>query len=501
MTYIIDALYTEYKKRKKLIYFYIALCVLLAFFAGPYIAINQSHVSEAAEELDELDTVETLNRRFVSKSIQKFVGNYSNVIAISAEPITGMLFLGTVQYVNNLCGKPLEMEPVPIAQPALLIVLLVFFIGYKLMKVFESTKVIGELTLGTLSHFMGTACILAMGVMCVVGFASVEGVGVVQAAMLDETAQISAPVPSVLTGAVSAVIAALMAIALYIVAFIVKTVARGIGIIEMIFSHVEVVTAACEILKTAIVIVFCGVSIWLNNTSWGVWISFAIDLIVFVICCFLFRTCYTLINYYGNVYARTTLHTIFRKKKHYPLVPKRLPRRVKKVFVDKKDCINAVLPVYVEKCSSKSPLPLKKFSKVYFVNCDNSNGIILKKYTDIKNYFYGMDNLPDRKVYLRRGKTKYEIYTYLNDEKNLAKKSPKKELSLVFSKDYRFVIDRLFEITQYVDVVEEKALAKAEKKLSRKEKRKESFNNFKTKIKNVFASDEDEELYLDGYYE
>lgn len=491
-----DILYAEYKKNKKFILTYVSIAVILAFVAGPFLNINNMNVA-LAEELTGLETVETLNKQVFNQSLQKFVGNYSNVIAISAEPITGMLFLGTVQYVNNLCGSPISMEPVPVGQIPFIIVLAVFFVGLKLMKVFEGTKVIGDLTLGTLSHFMGTVCVLAMGLMCVVGLASIEGANVVNAAGLADAAK---PVAGVFTGIFSAILAAVMTVSLLAITFVVKTVARALGIVEMIFSHAEIVTVACELLKSGIVVAFCSLNLWLYNTKYGIWVSLAIDMIVFVVCCILFRICYRLTKYYANIFAKPMLNRIFRRKKQRPLVPAHLPSRVKKAFKGKTGAIEYSIPVYIEKCSSKSPLPFKKYDKTYFVGCEGSNYIIIKKYEDKMNYTYNMDNTEGRPVFLRKGKTRYEVYSFLSDEKNMAGKSPKKELSFVFSKDYRFVTDKIFEITGYIDIVEEKAQIKAEKKLSRKEKRKEGFANFKAKVKEFFSRDEDDfEEYSEDY--
>lgn len=485
-----EILLKEYKEHKSGILIYITLCILTAFIAGPFLTVNNigtAHATEVVETLTEVDTVTSVIDLIFKKNIRRFAGTYSNIIGISVDPIAGMFFIATMSYLNTTFGNgTFEMGVVPIGTLPFVIVLGVFFVGTKLMKVFETTKVVGELTLGTISDYMGKICIVVMSIMLIAGVADASGAAAVSAAGFDDT---FAAFSRIAASAVTIFVSIMMAIATIIVNIIIKTVFKAVDLLQLALSHFPPITAAIEIIRTLALFGFIILGIALNQWKYGYIFALALDMVIFLFCCIVFRKCYMLINYYEHVYVKPMLHAIKGYRGDYPLVRKRLPRGVKKAFSDSLSDLKLVIPVYVKKSSRNNPLHFKKRRRLWFVNDGKNNYLILKKYMEEKNYKHLINSDEERTVYLRRGKRFFEIFIYENNEKNLAKKNPRKEWSLVFAKDYYYRTDEIFAITGYVNFVD----VKEEAKLSRKEERKEARLETKNKIKAFFSRNKESE--------
>ncbi|MBR6909071.1 MAG: hypothetical protein IKN35_02105, partial [Lachnospiraceae bacterium] len=88
---------------------------------------------------------------------------------------------------------------------------------------------------------------------------------------------------------------------------------------------------------------------------------------------------------------------------------------------------------------------------------------------------------------LRKGFTLYEIYRYLPTEKNLQKKKPVKDFSLVFSKDYISHIDTIISLTGYTDILSVIEAEKAEKKEQRALLREQKTAEIMEKFGKIFS--------------
>lgn len=493
----------EYYKQKKMFFAYVTVCVLVASFFGPFVSDSMYGTSAKADvelsdladmaDVDSFTVTSAISNQIFKRSIKKLVGDYSSIIGVSAEPLSGLLFLSALDFTNRQLGKPLDMDPLPIGQLPILITLAVFFVLSKVMRTFNGTKVIGECTLGMLEKYLGIICVMAIGVLFVTGVATKEGANVAHAAGLDTVAG----TPGIIfTRFATSVIALILAVASFFINFIIRTVTNAIKIIQLIFSQFPVVSGICEAVKTIIVVGYTAFMLALTRTDAGVFVALVIDTIIFVICCFLFRMCYNITYYYNNVYVRPILRDIFKhkKRKTYPLMPRRIPRRVKKAFTaEELEDIKCIIPIFTDKKIRKCSLAIKHFHKYYLVKQGDNNYIIFKKDRKHKERKVTFESTDALKIYVSSSFYKYTIFRYIDTQENLDKKHPSKDFTFSFTKDYRYRLDEITEMFGFISYAEEKATKKAERKLARAqrraqkaEERRASLEEFKEYCKSVF---------------
>ncbi len=452
----------EFQAHKAFVLGYIAVCVFCAFFFGQFMGNTlPTHVSASGEAetlLSGSETVEQLNNQILGDSLKKLAGDYSGIIGISCEPFTGLLFLGIMQNINKLSGNPMNMPEIPVGHPAVLAVVALCFVASKFMRANSSTKVFGICTLGYLEKFLGTFCVIAIGVLSVVGVATSFGSATVQAAApgtLVEGARNFA------TGAVSTIFAVFMAIMSLIVNYIVKTVMLALDALESVTP--SIVDVILEVLKTVLVLF-----LFIINVVYPP-LGYALNILIFVICCLIFKACYNAAQYLKNIYIFPFLKGIFGYKEDYPIVKNHIPYRVKKKFKDRLDEINFVIPVYAVRKPAKYGLKLKLYERVWFVSVGDETGLLFRKKDGERNHFMVLTSTNSNPVYLRKGFRFFELYTYRNDPDKPNKTFKRKEMSFVFTREYRYRFEELIALSGYVNVNEEKLTKREQRKQERKE--------------------------------
>ena len=458
---MLEILKKEYRKHKTFIMVYIAVCTFLAFFFGQYLYNTMPVTSLASGEatLSEGDTLLELNRMVLGDSLKNLAGSYSGVIGISCEPFTGLLFLGIMQNINKFAGNPMAMPEIPVGHPAVLAVVALCFVASKFMKANSSTKVFGICTLGYLEKFLGTACVIAIGILTVVGVAGSTSAAVVNAAAPGEALQSAG---NVAVGVLSTIFAVIMSIMSLIINFIVQVVMMGLDAIETMTP--SIVDVIIEVVKTIIVLF-----IFIINVACPP-IGYAINIIILIICCLLFKACYSAAQYLRRVYISPFFAGIFGYKEDYPLVKKRIPSRVKKVFGNRLDEIKLIIPVYAVKKPRKWDLKLKLYERVWFVTIGEESGLIFRKYNGQKNAFYKLESTEENPIFLRKGFRFFELYNFRKpankDKKQIIKI---KDMDFVFSREYRYRFDEIIALTGLVNVNEEKINKREKRKSELKE--------------------------------
>ncbi len=456
---MIEILLSEYKKHKKLIITYMIICMVLSFFAGsliPRAVQNKAYASEFAGS----DTLLELNDAVLGDKLNALAGDYSGTVSISAEPFTALLFLSIVSNVNKLADNPLNMPSIPLDKPWILAIIAVFFVASKFMKSNSSTSVFGICTLGYLEKFLGTACILVIGIVSVVSISTQGGAAVAEAAT-SVSSSASAGGGNILIGALSALFSAFMGLMSLIVNFIVRTVFKGLEAMQVIFGTIPFVAFLCEAGKAGLVLFLCAINVWFPVAG------YVLNILVFAGCCALFRVCYYASKYFENIYFLPFMRKIFSMRDRITLIPKRIPRRLRKAL--ERDGIEPdfIIPAFVKRRHRHSILRVRPLRRLWLVHSAEGTKLFFNRYNREKNYFLKFDQSRDAEMYLNKGITLYEIFRYIPTEINMKKKRPVKDFSLVFSKDYINYIDRIIELTGYTDVVLQKKTAKEERRAQR----------------------------------
>ena len=192
-----------------------------------------------------------------------------------------------------------------------------------------------------------------------------------------------------------------------------------------------------------------------------------LNIIVFAACCALFRVCYYASKYFENIYFLPFIRKIFNLRDSITLIPKRIPRRLRKAL--ERDNINPdfVIPAFVKRRHRNSILRVRPLRRLWLVHSAEGTKLFFNRYNSEKNYFLKFDQSSEAEMFLNKGFTLYEIFRYIPTEKNMKKKRPVKDFSLVFSKDYTAYIDEIIGLTGYTDVVLQKRTAKEERRAAK----------------------------------
>ncbi len=481
---MIEILLKEYKKHKKLVVAYVLTCAILAFVLGTgFVQTGAGNSFAAADQtVSTEDTLVSMHDSLLGNRLSELAGDYSGTVSVSAEPFTALLFLSIVANINKLTNNPLNLPSFPLDNHWILLTVALFFVASKFMKANSGTKVFGVCTLGYLERFLGLACILVIGVLSVTGIATMGASSVVEAAnehlankaaminlsaaSLSTTAASSGGFGNIVVGALSSIFSAFMAFMSLIVNYIIRTVAKGIDALQVIFTPVPFVSALCEAAKAALVFGICAI-----NVFWPV-AGYIINIIVFIICCFIFKACYHAAQYLEHIYFLPLMRKIFRLRDRVKLIPKRIPKRMQKAFAENQIEPDFIIPVYLKRRHRTSTIKVRPLRKLYLIHSDKGTMLYARKYMKQKNYFRNFDhNGESGEIMLKKGFTCYEIYSYIQNERNLQKRWPTKDFTLVFAKDYIEFIDDIMRLTGYTDVKELAENAKEERRREREERK------------------------------
>ena len=500
---MLEILKKEYRRHKTFILVYVAICVFGAFFFGQFMSgmmpvRSLAEGEEMLETLSEGETILTLNDLILGSTFRKLAGNYANVIGISCEPFTGLLFLGIMQNINKLTGNPMNMPEVPVGHPAILAVVAVCFVASKFMKANESTKVFGICTLGYLEKFLGTVCVVVIGILSVIGVAGTTGAAVAHAAspeFAQSAKEVATTASHYTAGVLATIFAVFMAIMSLIVNYIVKTVMLGLDALQNVLAFIPFSAAIAEFLKSFLVLCIFAINVIYPPAG------YVVNIIVFIICCLVFKACYYAAEYLKNIYIRPFFKGIFGYKDDYPLKKRHIPYRVKKKFKDRLDEIEAVIPVYTIKKPRKWDLRLKLYERVWLVVIGGEMGVIFRKYNGERNAFYSLKSTEETPVYLRKGFRFFELYTYRKYPEGKNRKFPAKEIDFVFTREYRHRFNDIVDLTGWVNVNEEKMSRRQARREERKAWIAQAKENFKEwwadkfkKAKNIFIQEDEPEL-------
>ena len=422
---MINILLDEYRRHKKLIITYMIVCMVLSFFAGSMLP-KQAENSAYATELSEADSLVALNDSILGNRLNNLAGDYSGTVSISAEPFTALLFLSIVSNINKLADNPLSLPELPLDKPWILAVLAVFFVASKFMKSNSTTQVFGICTLGYLEKFLGTVCILVIGILSVIGLSTGAGTSVANAAGLTDSA-LPAESQNIFIGALSSLFSAVMGFLSLIINYIVKTVAKGLDAIQAIFGNVPLVAVLCEAGKALIVLFLCAINVWFPIAG------YVLNIIFFITCCLVFRACYYASKYFENIYFLPLFRKVFGLRDRVTLIPKHIPGRFRKVLEEKGITPDFVIPAYVKRRHRNSILRIRPLRRLWLIHSERGTELYFKKYNREKDYFLKLESSPDCTMYLRKGFTLYEIYRFIPNDRNMKKRNPVKDFSLVFS--------------------------------------------------------------------
>ncbi len=491
---MLKILFEEYQKHKKIILLYICVCIFMSVFCGPFLNdyLPGSAVITATEDttnvtLSEGETLSTLTEQILGNSISSIAGGYASVVAISCEPFTALLFLGIIETVNRWCGYPLDMMSTPAGNPIVLLVIAIFWAASKLMKSNETTQIFGMVTLGELEKYLGLVFILVLGVLNVTGISTGVMDAVLSAASPEVVAGPQTATWVAVLSVIWSVILAILSVAVY---FIMKTVMSGIDVIQMSLSFIPGSAFFFETAKSLFAIFLITVNVIFPP------LGIALNIIIFIIGCILFKSCYYAVRYFKNIYFRPLVKRIKGFDPQISLLSKKLPKRIRKYCEAQGIEIQAAMPVYPLKYVGEERV--RKYDRWWLVIAEDTSYYMRKRMGKKKVRKISLASTEQQPVYIRKGLWCYEIFSYLPDEKNLAKKYPKKAFSFALSMEYMYKFEEILMLTGYenYNMIQEAAkMTKRQQREARRTQRKEALLQKLDNVKKYFVEDKSKTGY------
>ena len=234
-------------------------------------------------------------------------------------------------------------------------------------------------------------------------------------------------------------------------------------IVGIAFSFVPFSGALFEIFKTVFVIVVISINILFP------WVGVALNIVVFLICCLLFRFFLGVEEFLRKIYIKPFIARLRGFNDEIPFIYSKVPKFVKKYCEANEITYDACIPAYSFKKKEADGYKMKFMDKIWVIN--TTDGPLFLKKKGLKNVqkyeLYGKD----KKYYLKKDFRFIEIFSNPKDE--LFKK---KDLRVIISVEYvkRFEeLCELFNFENYHVIKENLKLSKKEERLQKREERKE----------------------------
>lgn len=463
--------FEEYKKHKYFVWTYMAICVFTAIFTGPFVASNVLAT----------ESVLAYTQKISGSTLARIAGANAEIVGISCEPFTALFFIGLIEIVNGWLHI-LDITPTPAGNPFVFAVITVFFIASKVMKSNEATEVFGIITLGELEKYLGFFFVCVIGIMNVIGI-STDAVNSV--AYADNIVRNnSGGAGSAFVWIFSILWAIFMAISSLLVYVIIKTVMSALDIVQVSLSFIPGSAFIFQTIKTIFVFFIVFTNIVLPP------LGIAINIIVFITCCILFGLSLKAIRYFKNIYMKP----IFRRMRGFdpsmPLCSPKIPKKIRKHCEKNQFTPVMAIPVYGLRYIGKNER-IKKFDRWWMVS-DGNNTYFMKPCSGKKGVrIMNIQDSYQQPVCMHRGMWYFEIFSYIPTPQNMAKRSPKKAFSFVYSLEYKYRFGDLLKITKYQDYNRIKDVKKynkrqlrESKKLQKREEFLRKFDEMKSKVTN-----------------
>lgn len=356
-------------------------------------------------------------------SADKIAGPYYKIVATCVEPYLGIMIIGICENVNSFFGSPLDIQTTLAGNPVILTIVTVMFVLTKILKSNSGTKIFGMVTLGEIEKKLSVIFPIILGVIniyMIIKYGYYENNSIFAA---DNILMI--------------IFTIFLSVLSFAVCFIIKTVVTCIEILELPLGIIPGFSFMCEVLKSLFVIFLLWISA-INPVA-----GMIINIIVIFISIAIFRKSYDVVKYYKSIYLAPFLCKIGIKKKYNDKIEYRVLK-----YTDIKN-IDYILPVF----SGKRNRQFKKYQSFYLIKKGNQiylfKDAFLKRNIVLINLKYEYGNT----IFIQN-KIKYiEIFSLFDIRQCICTNYKKinKDMSFVFSKEYKNEYNNIVNSTHFVD--------------------------------------------------
>lgn len=348
----------EYKRYKKFILIYLAIVTV---FASAFSFSNINSVVNGSSE----DTTNTINTT-LGDNLETYAGVYSISIANAVNPTATLAVLSILGALENydtyfssnetmdnianfLSDLPFlrTAKKLPIANPYAAVILSLLTIGIYLMRSFKASKAVSQATIDKIENIYGFIVSILLAILPITTSTVVAASAQINT---HNTVTTSTFVITVIVGILSAIFSGIIFICVNMTVDSLELLATILPI-----PHANQVMSVLRFILHTFLIV-----LQIFSPILSIIFSFIVMIVGFI----LFKYAYLLTTYYGSIYGKAITNRIFKKNKLHPLVDKKCPRRIKKLY----PVMDIAVPIFSFNRINK----LNKRTK-YWLIIENSN--------------------------------------------------------------------------------------------------------------------------------
>lgn len=458
----------ELSKYKKWILIYVSICILLSVLMSPFFGISEV---KASATLSSEQTVYQITKLVTGDFVKNMAGSFAPVIGVSADPFLGLLVIGVLDLLNQKVFHGfLPIIPTPVGHPIVIGIVALFVVISKLMKCNEGTKLIGELTLGELEKYLGFAFMFILGIFNTVGLVNIAVTSVSNASRGGGAS--NTPIFIGIIAAILSTTAAFISLIGYVVA---KTVFFAIDSL-LALVPIPLSGLVVEIIKTIVVILSIVIGVL------APWIALVVNFIILIVCIFLLRFALTVAEFMRVIYIKPFIKRMSGFSDSYPLVYRKIPKKLKKILQDEKFDYKLVIPAYSYKSKETEEFKIKYMNKFWIVSDGVKTIAFTKKKRSSKWNRYELTGVDAKKLYVKEHFRFLEMFTATVTNKDKFKKDTR----FIFTKEYCLRLNDIIDISNAENFNVLSGQLKMTKKEMRKDRRNEFINNTKSWFADAF---------------
>lgn len=394
-----------------------------------------------------LNTPSALSLESFGSSSAELATSLMETIGVSADPYAVLTFIGTASRLSDYFGWNLNISPGLMQYDVLFIMVAILFGISKISKCFGTTKALTMIHFGEIEKWVGFLFTVLLSSSAFIGYVT----GNSSAAIPHVYAWVHAAAPGTSAVVFSAaanvlliVLSFLITLTSWAVYYLVKLFFDFLDIITLPLSMIPGATFLYEAVKTT------GVLAVMLAIMFFPVIGLILCILIVITAAFFFKKSYAAMLYFRKIYFKPFFRGIFGYSQDIPLIHKKCPGKVKKLFPEAS--VTLALPVYNIK-ALKEPR-IKRYVRMWLVCSCGQMYLCLPAFKKKNGFVTEFTNAPEHPVYLKKSRRFFELFCTLPDE-DMTKKFAKlsKEYHLVLSKEYTKRMDEIYRISGYAEYI------------------------------------------------
>lgn len=359
-------------------------------------------------------------------SAYKIAGPYFRIAIVACEPYLGIIIIGLCENLNNLFGKPLNMQETLAGNPIVLTIVTIMFIITKILKSNSGTKIFGMITLGEIEKKLAVIFPVILGI---INIYMIIKYGDIPDNKSNESI-------------LMILFTIILSILSVVVCYIIKTVASCIEILELSLGFIPGFSLFCEIAKSLLVVFLLLISI-INPIA-----GMIINIIIILISAVLFKNSYGVTLYFRKIYINPFIIKLGLKKEKDLLYSEKVLNKIREYFNFSQ--IDIIIPVF----SLKKNNDFKKYEMWYLVSLNNQVFLLKNAFFKKNVKCIKLQNSLHSEIFIKVQKRFIEFFTVFNKKEFIDTNfnKPIKNMSFAFSHEYIKNYNKIISFLKFYEI-------------------------------------------------